>query len=259
MSILAGIDPTTILTAPRSVQEQALEVLMELDRREAQKRFFHLFPDETHEWRGDTFHCRTAYAPHIEFLAATSQYTECAFMAGNRTGKTETGAFALSVWLTGIYPDWWPGRRFDGPIAVWAAGKTNETTRDILQAKLLGNVTWVDSEKTMDGTGVLPGNHIDKVTWRQGVADLADVVRIRHVSGEWSELGFKSYQQGRGSFEGTARHVVWLDEEPPQDVYTECLTRTATTNGLIIATFTPLDGLTDVAMSFMPDDMRPGK
>ena len=243
----------------REEKEQALALLMEKDRRESRRRFFHLFPNETHEWRGERFCSREQYSPHVEFIGATSKWTECAFMAGNRTGKTETGAYCMSVWLTGRYPDWWQGRVFDGPVAVWAAGKTNETTRDILQAKLLGGVTWSGGEKSLDGTGVLPGEDIDTVTWRQGVADLADTVRIRHVSGDWSELGFKSYQQGRGSYEGTTRHVVWLDEEPPQDVYTECLTRTATTNGLIIATFTPLDGLTDVAMSFMPDNMRPGK
>jgi phage terminase large subunit-like protein len=46
---------------------------------------------------------------------------------------------------------------------------------------------------------------------------------------------------------------VWFDEEPPQDIYTEGLMRTMTTQGVVIATFTPLSGLTDVALSFMPE------
>lgn len=64
-------------------------------------------------------------------------------------------------------------------------------------------------------------------------------------------LGIKSYQQGRGSFEGTEQEGVWLDEEPPLEVYTECLTRTATTGGMMLLTFTPLDGYSDVVKSFL--------
>ena len=41
------------------------------------------------------------------------------------------------------------------------------------------------------------------------------------------------------------------------EVYTECLTRTATTDGLLMATFTPLEGMSSVAMMFLPDEMRP--
>ena len=140
----------------------------------------------------------------------------------------------------------------------WAAGKTNETTRDIVQATLLGGIAQRDGRKHFDGTGVVLGERLGPVTWKQGVSDLADTIRVRHVSGGWSVLGFKSYQQGRGSFEGTAQHGIWLDEEPPMDVYGECIIRTATTNGLVLLTFTPLAGMSDVVMSFMPKEMRPG-
>ena len=55
----------------------------------------------------------------------------------------------------------------------------------------------------------------------------------------------------RGAFEGTEQDVVWLDEEPPLDVYVECLVRTMTTDGLVMVTFTPLEGMSDVVMSFL--------
>ncbi len=80
---------------------------------------------------------------------------------------------------------------------------------------------------------------------------------VKHVTGGHSTLGMKAYNQGRGSFEGTAQHVIWLDEEPPMDVYGECLIRTATTNGIIMLTFTPLSGLSDVVLQFMPQEFRP--
>ena len=36
------------------------------------------------------------------------------------------------------------------------------------------------------------------------------------------------------------------------DVYGECLIRTATTNGIVMLTFTPLDGVSDVVRQFLP-------
>ena len=76
---------------------------------------------------------------------------------------------------------------------------------------------------------------------------------VQHQSGGTSYLGFKSYDQGRRKFQGTGKHVIWLDEEPPADVYDECLLRLMTTNGLMLCTFTPLLGLSDVAMRFLPE------
>ena len=105
---------------------------------------------------------------------------------------------------------------------------------------------------------MIPADAIGKVTWKMGVTDLADTVEILHrPTGMWSTLGFKSYQQGRGTFEGTAQHGIWLDEEPDIDVYGECLIRTATTNGIVLMTFTPLEGLTETVLQFMPDEDRP--
>jgi len=40
------------------------------------------------------------------------------------------------------------------------------------------------------------------------------------------------------------------------DIYGECLIRTATTEGLIYMTFTPLEGMTDTVMQFIPKGMK---
>lgn len=62
-----------------------------------------------------------------------------------------------------------------------------------------------------------------------------------------------SYDQGRKKFQGTARDVIFLDEEPPIDVYTECLTRLMTRDGSMICTFTPLEGLSEVVLMYLPE------
>ncbi len=41
------------------------------------------------------------------------------------------------------------------------------------------------------------------------------------------------------------------------DVYGECLIRTATTDGVIMLTFTPLEGMSVVVLQFMPAEFRP--
>ncbi|WP_428659365.1 terminase large subunit domain-containing protein [Reyranella sp.] len=179
-------------------------------------------------------------------------------MAANRVGKTEgVGRYETVLHLTGAYPPWWVGRRFDRPINAWVAGKTNETTRDIVQAKLFGRVEGSGGKKRFSGTGLVPGDAIESCAWRGAFPDLADTVSIRHAGGGISTLGLKSYQQGRGAFEGTEQDVVWLDEEPPLDVYVECLVRTMTTDGLVMVTFTPLEGMSDVVMSFLEGGKLP--
>ena len=227
-------------------QEELLRLLEEEKFYRERRLLFTIYP-ETGPLR------RELYPKHMEFFKAGATYRERCAICANRIGKTfGMGGYEVTLHLTGEYPDWWPGRRFTKPVRVWAAGKTNETTRDIVQVTLLGDVTSHGSRKVTTGTGIIPGDNIGLITWKQGVADLIDTVKIRHKSGGWSLLGLKSYHQGRGSFEGTAQDVIWLDEEPPLDVYGECLIRTATTNGIVLITFTPLAGMSEVVKSFRP-------
>lgn len=188
---------------------------------------------------------REFYPKQMEFFQRGSTHPERLFMAANRVGKSEAGSYELTMHLTGKYPNWWPGRRFNGPIEAWACGTTSETTRDIVQEKLLGKIDSV-------GTGMIPGDLIrDPKPRRSGLAGSLESCMVQHVSGGWSQLNLKTYEQGRQSFEGTAKHVIWCDEEPPLDCYTEMLLRTATTKGIVITTFTPLQGMSDVVKSFL--------
>jgi phage terminase large subunit-like protein len=94
-------------------------------------------------------------------------------------------------------------------------------------------------------------------TPRSGVPDAKQSISVKHISGGTSFIGLKSYDQKRKSFQGTSKHFIWLDEEPPMDVYSECLIRTMTTDGLIMLTFTPLLGISEVVKAFLPNGKLP--
>ncbi len=200
----------------------------------------------------------------MAFFAAGVAHRERLMLAANRVGKTEgIGGYETTLHLTGRYPAWWQGHRFDRPISAWIAGRTNETTRDILQRKLFGLTLTEGGRKTLAGDALVPGEDIGEAGWKQGVPNLLDTVRVQHHGPDgrpdgWSICGLKSYQQGRGSFEGTEQDVIWLDEEPPLDVYGECLIRTMTTNGRLMLTFTPLEGMSEVVLLFLENGRMPG-
>jgi phage terminase large subunit-like protein len=102
---------------------------------------------------------------------------------------------------------------------------------------------------------MLPAHRIIRYVSHRGVPDAIETLTIDGVYGT-SELRFKSYDQRREAFQGTAQHVIWLDEECPDDIYVECLTRTMATGdfpgGIVMLTFTPLQGLTPVVLRFLP-------
>src|SRR5260370_2145148 len=74
----------------------------------------------------------------MAFFAAGREYQERAMVAANRIGKTlGVGAYETTLHLTGLYPEWWVGHRFSGPIQVWAPRNTSETTRHVVHAALM--------------------------------------------------------------------------------------------------------------------------
>lgn len=196
------------------------------------------------------------YAPYpkqLDFHAAGKLFRERLLKAGNQQGKTWSAGSETAMHLTGRYPDWWTGKVFDKPIAAWAAGVTGEVTRDTVQRMLCGRANAI-------GTGTIPANAIKGKSMKRGVADAIDTVTVTFggggdVQAGESTCGFKSYDQGREKFQGETLDVVWLDEEPPPDIYTEALTRTNATGGLVYMTFTPLLGMSEVVKRFLIDKM----
>lgn len=190
------------------------------------------------------------YPKQREFFALGRNKRERLLIAGNQNGKTHAGAFEATCHMTGEYPPWWSGRRFDRPTKGWIAGETSLVVRDVQQKKLCGE----PGVEEAFGTGMLPKDAFtDKPSLARGITDAYDTIQVRHKSGGISVGKFKSYEQGRTKFQGESLDWIWFDEEPPQDVYAEGLTRTVATSGMAFMTFTPLQGRSDVVIRFLDE------
>jgi phage terminase large subunit-like protein len=192
------------------------------------------------------------YRPYIkqaQFHVAGATHSERLFMAGNQLGKTLAGAFEWAMHLTGQYPEWWKGRRFPEPGRYWAAGETGESTRDTVQKLLVGP----PEQEAEWGTGAIPKASLGDVQRARGVPNALDSVTVKHAAGGLSTLLFKSYEKGREKWQGDTLNGVWFDEEPPMDIYMEGLTRTNATDGVVMVTFTPLKGMSEVVKLFLND------
>lgn len=225
---------------------QALERLKQLLEEQSNRIKFNRLDTYDPYWWQKKFHADGSWA------------AQRLLMAGNRTGKTYSGADEMAYHLTGRYPDWWEGRRFERPISAWAAGVSNAKTRDIIQLETLGD----PDDPSQLGTGTIPLDCIVSTVRLPGVPNAFQSVLVKHYTdGVYdgnSRLGFLSYEMGEEKFMGSSLDVIWLDEQPIQKIFTQCITRTADTGGMVYMTFTPEKGMTEVVNNFM-NNIKPGQ
>jgi len=171
-----------------------------------------------------------------------------AAICANKIGKTTCAAMEVAFHATGMYPDWWKGTRFLYPPEILVCGLTNDSVRDIGQRELFGDPT---DEKAL-GTGAVPKLKIGKRRPKTGVPNAYDSVRVQHVSGGWSRIYFRAYEQGWKKFQGIAFEVAWPDEEPPIEIWSQLIRAGLSRRGSIIfMTMTPEEGMTEVVTQFM--------
>lgn len=214
------------------------------------KELIQLLERRIEQFEGSQLERYRPYAKQREFHAAGNRpdIRERLLMAGNQLGKTFCAASEHAMHLTGIYPPDWVGCKFEQPTTGWAASLTSQSTRDTVQRLLLGRPgRW--------GTGAIPKKLIvDIKRAAHGVADAVETITVRHEpTGGVSSVTIKTYDQGRERWQGETLDWVWLDEEPPLDIYSEALTRTNATDGIVCLTFTPLLGMSDVVKRFLID------
>jgi hypothetical protein len=114
------------------------------------------------------------YPKQIEFHHAKER--ERMLMAGNQLGKTRAAANETAMHMTGLYPDWWEGKRFDRAVRWLAGSESAELTRKGIQRLLLGPP---ESERDW-GTGTIPKANLLDWSRRQGVADAVASIIVKH-------------------------------------------------------------------------------
>lgn len=184
-----------------------------------------------------------SYKPNekqLAFHATGLVAKERAFFAGNRCGKTLCTSAEWCMHLTGNYPEWWNGYRYDRPINVWVAGVTNAETAQSLKTYYIGDV---------GKEGFIHSSLIVKQDRQK------HLYYIQHSSGGISKLRFKSYEQRGGAWQAETLDGIHLDEEPPSEIYSEAITRTVSTSpthhGMVTASLTPLSGVTHFMLQYM--------
>lgn len=143
---------------------------------------------------------------------------------GNRVGKTYSGAAEI-VWMALCMH---PFRPEIQPDEYWVVSETYKVQEEASQRKIID---------------FLPPELVKKANWvRAGILEsvILDVVKDGKKLGE-SKITFKSSDSGVRSFAGAGKRGIWFDEEPPFDIYQECLARIQAGKDLSVwLTMTPI-------------------
>jgi phage terminase large subunit-like protein len=225
-------------------REDKIELIKLLEEQKRRKEDNFLWDFEPYDWQK-------------EFYYSGVEYKQRMLMAANRVGKTFSSCIELAYHLTGRYPEWWEGIRFEHPTNCWALGVSGEQIRDVLQSELFGVLTREDFTG-----GLIPKKLIGEIT-RSMTPKLAKDVKVKHVTGGYSQLSLKSYSQGQHALMGSSVDYALIDEEPEdEEIYPQVLTRTATGNrgagGYVVLSFTPENGVTRLVDQFT-NDIQPGQ
>jgi len=184
---------------------------------------------------------------HQKTFFKTGHSERRGILAANRVGKTTSTCYETAMHLTGEYPDWWEGYRFNKPITCMVAGEGWSQVALVLQNELIGTQDVKITENL--GTGAIPRRCIVHDTMRNDGANCIGV-EIRHKSGANSYLLFANYTQEVRQLQGFKLNLAVFDEQPPDDFFSEIVTRTATTQGKVLCSFTPLKGLNGLVSKF---------
>ena len=162
------------------------------------------------------------YAPHegqLPFHESAAKIR--AIFGGNRSGKTEAGGAETA--MTATQSQRYRSRPMRKDVKILVGSESNEYNRDIIVPKLR---KWI------------PPSHIIKETRIQrGFLDFWSLK-------DGGTIKFKNYEQEANKWAGDDYDEIWLDEEPPYDIYKECLLRIIDRGGSIVLTMTPIKGLT---------------
>ena len=197
-----------------------------------------------------------AYRKQQLFIDAVVKglHDEAWFIAANRSGKSDAGAYAGSLlarygpqddtdFISSVGID---SARRTRPTAGWVVGLDFPTLRDVLQPKYFDN-GFVPPGVTHPP--FIPNHEIESWTVSN------QVLRLKNGS----IIGFKSADSGRMKFQGSERDWIHFDEECPYEVYKEAVIRVGENPLKIFGTCTmlPPEGESGGVSWLYPHKIRP--
>ena len=219
---------TLLRQLPESQQELALLAYEEKRKDKHYAKYWATDPDPRFE--------RFFNQIEDDFSKLTKDVKIYGLLGGNRSSKTERGAFLAVAWLLGKEyfrdePSWRYVKNLPIPehgVNIWAVGLDFSVIRDVI---------W--NEKLRRGhqhPGLLPALPSEIVS---RCSDSEFQVSVE-VNGRKSSLTCKSAEAGREKFQAASVDLLWIDEECEADVFDEAYQRTVDCGGKIVLTLTPL-------------------
>jgi len=234
------------------VMSNLLNIVNEVQNRIRHNNLVNWYPPTTKVVNNFTYYARDLYPRVVEFWKAGLTHNYRMFDGANQSGKTSGAGYEVACHVTGLYPPDWPGKKLIGPSKWWVAGETNSDVKEIMQDRFIGPVDDY-------GTGLIPYKCLDftSMTNTEKADTFIRTIRVKHFDQDGNQDGmsvvtFKSYKESRKSFQGLPRNI-WLDEEPPLEILSECMARTtADESFMLIITFTPLQGWSPMLSNWLP-------
>jgi phage terminase large subunit-like protein len=151
--------------------------------------------------------------------------------------------------MSGAYPKWWTGRRFNRPTRGWIVGVTAQLVRDGPQRQLT-------ARQGEFGTGSIPlAAFVAKPVMVPGGTGSIDTMSVGHetdgVRDGISTATFKSFEQGPEKMQSESIDWIWVDERCSEEIYSELIARTSATDGIVFLSYTPLKGGGELTYRFL--------
>jgi phage terminase large subunit-like protein len=171
------------------------------------------------------------------FRALKSRYRN--HKAANKVGKTDENGFELVAMCKGKCEEYGINFPHKPPLKIWYCGRD----RNVLSDEPLASIK-----------RYLKGEGIDHRTVNTG--QMVNIMYIWDDDGNQSEIRFKPYNGEIGIFESANVHAVFMDEEPPRDIFSAIKTKIGVLPGYVFLTMTPDKGMSwtyDLISGLDPD------
>lgn len=142
------------------------------------------------------------------------------YSGGNRAGKTVGGAAEAVMWLEGRHPV--HSAKFPPPVRGRIVAVDFDRGVELIVKPEIKK--WISPNFLINGK------------WEDSYHNATRILTLNNGS----TVEFMSFDQDVQKFVGTSRHFVWFDEEPPLNIFNECLARLIDTDGMWWLTLTPL-------------------